>query len=149
MPILALLPMLCICENLDWMQNFSWDMAEKHEHLTLLHVMVISSIVRLIFPKWNGNSVNSWNLINHWSMNWSQFKNPVYHLCLAGSVVASRSLTLKATGLNPFNDKYFLEKFNWSQLDTGREIPYLPCMNISKIWCKSMGISVVLECSLC
>ena len=41
-------------------------------------------------------------------MNWDQFKNAVSHMCLAGAVVASWSLTLEATGLNTFNDKIFL-----------------------------------------
>ena len=40
-------------------------------------------------------------------MNWGQFKDPVSHIYLDGAVVASWSLTLEATGLNPFNDKYF------------------------------------------
>ena len=35
------------------------------------------------------NSANSGNLINHWSMNWAKFKDPVSHVCLAGAVVAS------------------------------------------------------------
>ena len=39
-------------------------------------------------------------------MNWGQFKDSVYHLSLAGAVVASWSLTLEATGSNPFHDKY-------------------------------------------
>ena len=34
-------------------------------------------------------------------MNWSQFKDPVSHMCLAGTVVASWSLTQEA-GLSPF-----------------------------------------------
>ena len=38
------------------------------------------------------NSANSGNLINHWSMNWAQFKDPV-STCLAGTVVPSWSLT--------------------------------------------------------
>ena len=38
------------------------------------------------FPKWIRNSGN---LINHWA----QFKDPVSHMCLAGAVVASWSLT--------------------------------------------------------
>ena len=33
------------------------------------------------------NSVISGNLINHSSMNWAQFKDPVSHMCLAGTVV--------------------------------------------------------------
>ena len=39
------------------------------------------------------NAVNSGNLINHRSTNWAEFKDPVPHMCLAGDVVASRSLT--------------------------------------------------------
>ena len=37
-------------------------------------------------------SENSGNLINHWSMNWAQFKETVSHMCLARAVVASWSL---------------------------------------------------------
>ena len=39
------------------------------------------------------NSVNSEKLINHPSMNWAQFKDPISHMCLAGAVVACWSLT--------------------------------------------------------
>ena len=46
--------------------------------------------------------MNSVNLINHCSMNWDQFKDPVSHICLAGDVVASRSLTQEVAGLSPF-----------------------------------------------
>ena len=31
------------------------------------------------------NSANLGNLINHGSMNWVQFKDPVTHICLAGA----------------------------------------------------------------
>ena len=41
----------------------------------------------------NGNSVNSVNLINHLDMNWGQFNDPICYLCLAGTMVASWSLT--------------------------------------------------------
>ena len=50
-----------------------------------------------VFPKSNRNSLNSlnsWNQINHVSMNWAQFKDPVSHMFLAGSVVASWSIFL-------------------------------------------------------
>ena len=40
-------------------------------------------------------------------MNCGQFKDPVSHMCHAGTVVASWSLTQKMTGLNPFNNRYF------------------------------------------
>ena len=35
-------------------------------------------------------------------MNWGQFKDPVSHVCLAGPVVASWSLTQEKAGLNSF-----------------------------------------------
>ena len=40
-------------------------------------------------------------------MYWAQCKDPVSHMCLAGVVVASWSVTLETAGSNPFNDKYF------------------------------------------
>ena len=48
------------------------------------------------------NSVNSGNLIIHWSMNWSHFKDRVSHMCLAGTVVAFWSLTQEVADSNPF-----------------------------------------------
>ena len=47
------------------------------------------------------NSANSGNLINHCSMNWGQFKDPVSHMHLAGGVVASWSLAQKVAGSSP------------------------------------------------
>ena len=35
-------------------------------------------------------------------MNWSQFKDPVSYMCLAGAVVASWSPTQEVAGSNPF-----------------------------------------------
>ena len=35
-------------------------------------------------------------------MNWSQFKDPVSHMFLAGAVAASWSLTQEVAGLSPF-----------------------------------------------
>ena len=49
-----------------------------------------------VFPKWNRNSLdpaNSGNLINHLSMNLGQFRDPISHICLAATEVASWSLT--------------------------------------------------------
>ena len=60
-----------------------------------------------VFSKWKENLVNLENLINHWSMNWSQFKDHVIHQCLAGAVLVSLSCTLDAAGSNHFNDKYY------------------------------------------
>ena len=55
------------------------------------------------FPKLNSNSVNSANsenLINHWCMNWAQFKDLVSHMCLAGTVVACWFVTQEVAGTN-------------------------------------------------
>ena len=35
-------------------------------------------------------------------MNWAQFKDPVSHMCLAGTVVVSWSLTQEVASSNPF-----------------------------------------------
>ena len=35
-------------------------------------------------------------------MNWSQFEDPVFNMCLAGTVVASWSLTQEVAGSSPF-----------------------------------------------
>ena len=48
------------------------------------------------------NSVNSENLINHSSMNWGECKDPVCHVCIAGDVIASWSLTQEVAGSSPF-----------------------------------------------
>ena len=48
------------------------------------------------------NSANSGNLVNHWRMNRAQFMDPVSHMCLAGPVVASWSLTQEVAGSSPF-----------------------------------------------
>ena len=49
------------------------------------------------------NSVNSEKLKNHRSMNWAQFKDPIAHMCLAGTVVACWSLTQEVAGSSHFN----------------------------------------------
>ena len=59
-------------------------------------------------------------LINHWSMNWAQFKDPVSHMCLAGAVVASWSLTQEVAGWQVWafycNDKYFCHRIQQKHL---------------------------------
>ena len=47
-------------------------------------------------------SLNSGNQINHLSMNWNQFKDPVSQMCLAGAVAAFWSPTQEVAGSNPF-----------------------------------------------
>ena len=45
-------------------------------------------------------------------MNLAQFKDPVSHMCLAGTVVASWSLTQEVAGSSPFTVmKYFVTEF--------------------------------------
>ena len=41
-------------------------------------------------------------------MNWAQFKDPISHMCLAGTVVACWSLTQEVLGSSPLNVKNFL-----------------------------------------
>ena len=57
-----------------------------HLYITVLystryHLAPTTICIIGVFPKWNRNSGN---LINHWSMNWAQFEDPVSHMCLAG-----------------------------------------------------------------
>ena len=43
-----------------------------------------------ISPRWNTKSLNSGNLMSHWSMNWTQFKDPISHVscwCCGGILV--------------------------------------------------------------
>ena len=67
-----------------------------------------------VFPKWNSNSGNLIH-VNHWNRNKSQFKYLVCHMCRAGAVVASLSLTEKVVVSNPFScdDKYFCHWVQW------------------------------------
>ena len=43
-------------------------------------------------------------------MNWAQFKDPVSHMCLVGTVVVSWSLTQEVAGSNPFTVTNIEEK---------------------------------------
>ena len=55
-------------------------------------------------------------------MNWAQFKDPVSHMCLAGAVVASRSLTKEVAGSSPFTvmAKIFFTEFAESVKHLGK-----------------------------
>ena len=58
------------------------------------------------------NSANSRNLVNHCSMSWVKFNDPVSHICLAGAVVASWSCTREVAGSSSFTvNKYFCHCF--------------------------------------
>ena len=97
--------------------NGSFNFLEPDEVTKLVHYFCWESrslrsfAIRLViywlgdFPKWkrnSENSANSGNLINHWSMSLAQFRDLVSHMCLAGAVVASWSLTQEAACSNPF-----------------------------------------------
>ena len=47
-------------------------------------------------------SLNSRNLINHRSMNWAQFIDPVSHMCIASPVVASSISNTEGGRFEPF-----------------------------------------------
>ena len=64
-----------------------------------------------VFPKWNMNSLNS---ANSGSMNWSQFKYSVSHMCLAGALVASWSLTQEVAGVCSFCWNFTERQILWS-----------------------------------
>ena len=68
-----------------------------------------------VFPKCNRsslNSANSGNLMDQWSMNWVQFKDPVSHMCLAGAVVTSWSLTQEVASSSYFTVMTFFLSLN-------------------------------------
>ena len=59
-------------------------------YLLLMMCTLDFCVVSGVFPKWAEllvNSTNSGNLINRRSMNCIQFKDPVSHMCLAGTVI--------------------------------------------------------------
>ena len=70
------------------------------------------------------NSANSGNLINHWSMNWAQFKDPMSHMCLAGTMVAFWSFTQEVIGSKPFNDNYFCHWIHWKSFRKNSNVLY-------------------------
>ena len=54
-------------------------------------------------------------------MNWAQLKDPVSHMCLAGALVASLSLTQEVAGSSPFNDKDLLSLNSLNSVKTFRK----------------------------
>ena len=65
-----------------------WIFWERACQLTDSKTMYVF-LMLIISPKWNGNPVNSGNLINHRRMNCGPFKNSVSRNCLTGTVVSS------------------------------------------------------------
>ena len=93
-----------------WGFEISWF---RYEFEILLWISFCQICQHWSFSKWRTFieitfiSVNSRNFINHWNMNWAQFKDPGSHKCLARALVAYWYLTQEVTGSSPFNDKYF------------------------------------------
>ena len=48
------------------------------------------------------DSTKTWKLVNHQSMSWAPFKDIVSHMCHAGAMVASWSLTQEVASLKVF-----------------------------------------------
>ena len=79
-------------------------------------ILWILRITYWIFPKWSKFR----EFENYWSMNWSYFKDPISHTCLAGAVVASDLLHKRWLGgrFKPFysDSKYFCHWKQWKHL---------------------------------
>ena len=67
-------------------------------------------------------------------MNWAQFKDPVSHMCFAGTVVASWPLTQEVTGSSPFNDKYFLPLNSRNSVKTFKKNSNVVCSFASHVF---------------
>ena len=87
-----------------------------------VRILLECNLVSIGFcPKWIRTFIEfrEFRESDHWNMNWVQFKDPVYHMCLASTVVASWFLTQEETGLNPFDNKYFyhwIQRIHWKHL---------------------------------
>ena len=57
------------------------------------------NLTKRIFTSWL--HATKWANYRYLGKNWSQFKDPVSNMCLAGAVIASKSPTLEVTGSNP------------------------------------------------
>ena len=77
------------------------------------------------FPKMERKFSKFRESTNQWSMNWGQFKDPVSHLCVAGAVVPSWSLTLVAAGSNLFDDKFNENIWRKLKLPHRRNYPWI------------------------
>ena len=71
------------------------------------------------------------DLKKRWSMNWIEFKDSVFHICLAIAVIASWSLEQEVADSSPFTDKYFCHWIQWKHLAKTR-ISLTYCVRIIK-----------------
>ena len=87
-----------------------------------------------VFPKWSVTFIEFSEFRendNHWSMNCTQFKDPVSHMCCAGAVVACWPLTQEVAGWQGFKSFYWMtysandifSEFSDKKLQTIRENP--------------------------
>ena len=66
------------------LSKMTWSVISTPSNFTSLNPFPEKNIE--VFPKWNRNSVNSGNLINHCSKNLGQFNDPVSQLYLSDAV---------------------------------------------------------------
>ena len=104
----------------EWRSNVD---AEKHLFEKLFKLMSEKLINKGVFPKWSRTFTEFSEfreIDNHWSMNWAWFKDPVSHMCLAGTVEASWSLTQEVAGSSPFtvmiNFCHWIRWIQWKHL---------------------------------
>ena len=78
-------------------------------------------------------------------MNWAKFKDPVFHKCLAGVVVACRSLTQEMASLSPITvmTNIFVTEFSefsetFRKNSIIRMIVFLNTSNLCFEMCKMM-----------
>ena len=107
---LALSLQVLVVKSLN-LESFLWTVSDKKNNGFFLNGAEISfnSVI----------SANSGNLINHWSMNWAQFKDPVFHRCLGIDVVVSWSLRHKVAGLHLLMTNIFCQwiQYFWTYLN--------------------------------
>ena len=91
--------------------------------------------------KWN--SVTSGNLINHWSMNWARFKDPICFLCLAGTVVASWPLKQQMAGSNNlFKIQYFFSLNLANSVKTYKKNSIVSDQDLILVRCSNATVSM-------
>ena len=103
--------------------NVSQQRGQKMGHFMNRNLTIIRIIEtnNRVFPKWNGNSANSSNLINHWRIDWGQLKDPVSHMCLSGVMVALQSLTQEVASSNHYTVmtnifNHWIQQIQWKHL---------------------------------
>ena len=111
----------CPSEHFTWNQPNWLFRLLRNENLINMYETILQSNIRTLEVFLNGAELclNTGNLLTHWSVNWAQFQDPVSHMCLAGTVVASWFVTQEVAGSSHFNNKYFCHwicRIQWKHL---------------------------------